>query len=88
VRRDGLWRELFEGTEALDRFSDLVDLVMELREQVDSLQSQVDSLTIEANGWDEERVKSIEVTQEAILKGRVVFDEVNCKGDVIAYLEE
>jgi hypothetical protein len=47
VRRDGLWRELFEGTEALDSFSDIVDLVIELKDQVDALQEKVDSLITE-----------------------------------------
>ena len=88
VRRDGLWRELFEGTEALDSFNDLVDLVVSLQEQVKTLQEQVDILVIDATGWDEERVAAIETTQSNILKGDVVFDRVNAKGNITAYVDE
>ena len=88
VRRDGLWREMFEGTEALDSFVDLVDLVISLQEQVERLQSQVDNLVIDATGWDEERVKNIETQQQNIINGDVVFERINCKSNVTAYVEE
>lgn len=87
VRRDGQWRELFEGTEALDGFSDLVDLVVELQQQVEKLQTQVDSLVIDAAGWDEVRIRGIETTQQNIIKGDVVFEKINCKNNVTAYVE-
>lgn len=86
VRRDGLWRELFEGTEALDSFNDLVDLVVELQQQVETLQSQVDLLVIDAAGWDEARIARIETTQDNIVKGDVVFEKINSKGNVTAYV--
>lgn len=88
VRRDGEWRELFEGTEALDSFSDLVDLVMALKDQVDTLQGVVDTLVIDATGWDEERISGIEITQDNIIKGDVVFERVNAKGNITAYVDE
>ena len=87
VRRDGLWRELFEGTEALDSFNDLVDLVLSLQDQVNNLQAQVDVLTIDAKGWDEERIKLLETTQNSIIRGDVVFEKINCKANVTAYVE-
>lgn len=87
VRRDGVWRELFEGTEALDSFSDLVDLVVELQTQVEKLQNQVDLLVINAKGWDEERIQGIETQQQNIVKGDVVFEKINCKNNVTAYVE-
>ena len=88
VRRDGLWREMFEGTEALDSFVDLVDLVISLQEQVERLQAQVDDLVIDATGWDEERVRNIETQQQNIVNGDVVFEKINCKSNVTAYVEE
>lgn len=88
VRRDGLWREMFEGTEALDSFVDLVDLVISLQEQVERLQTQVDDLVIDATGWDEERVRNIETQQQNIVNGDVVFEKINCKSNVTAYVEE
>jgi len=88
VRRDGEWRELFEGTEALDSFNDLVELVLQLQNQVQALQKQVDLLVIDAAGWDEQRVKRIETTQDNIVKGDVLFEKVNSKGNIIAYVEE
>ena len=88
VRRDGVWRELFEGSSALDSFSDLVSLVEELQQQVEKLQSQVDLLVIDATGWDEERIRGIESTQQNIIKGDVVFEKINCKSNVTAYIEE
>jgi hypothetical protein len=88
VRRDGLWRELFEGTEALDSFNELVQLVVDLEAQVDSLQTTVNNLVIQAEGWDEERVVAIETTQQNILKGDVVLDRVSAKGNITAYVDE
>ena len=88
VRRDGLWRELFEGTEALDSFNDLVDLVVSLQQQVNTLQDKVDLLVIDATGWDEERISGIETTQDNIIKGDVVFERVNAKGNITAYVDE
>ena len=88
VRRDGEWRELFEGTDALDEFNDLLQLVLSLEQQVNNLQATVNNLVIQADGWDEERVVAIETTQENILKGDVVFDRVNAKGNITAYVDE
>ena len=87
VRRDGVWRELFEGSEALDSFTDLVSLVEDLQAQVEKLQSQVDLLVIDAKGWDEERIRGIETQQQNIVKGDVVFEKINCKNNVTAYVE-
>ena len=87
VRRDGLWRELFEGSEALDSFTDLVSLVEDLQSQVEKLQGQVDTLVIDAQGWDEERIRGIETQQQNIVKGDVVFEKINCKNNVTAYVE-
>ena len=88
VRRDGVWRELFEGSNAVDNFADLLSLVEELQQQVEKLQSQVDLLVIDATGWDEERIRGIESTQQNIIKGDVVFEKINCKSNVTAYIEE
>lgn len=87
VRRDGMWRELFEGSEALDSFTDLVSLVEDLKAQVEKLQSQVDTLVIDAKGWDEERIRAIETQQQNIVKGDVVFEKISCKNNVTAYVE-
>lgn len=88
VRRDGLWRELFEGTAALDSFNDLLDLVLELEQQINTLQQTVNDLVINAEGWDEERVTAIETTQNNIIKGDVVFERVNAKGNIVAFVDE
>lgn len=88
VRRDGLWRELFEGTEALDSFNDLLNLVLELEQQINTLQQTVNDLVVNAEGWDEERVTAIETTQSNIIKGDVVFERVSSKGNVVAFVDE
>lgn len=88
VRRDGLWRELFEGTAALDSFNDLLDLVLELEQQINTLQQTVNDLVINAEGWDEERVTAIETTQNNMIKGDVVFERVNAKGNIVAFVDE
>lgn len=85
VRRDGQWVTIYEGD---DSFASLEDRIEELEKQVEALQNTVADLQIQADGWDEPRVKTLEDTVSGMKAGTVTFDKISSAGAITAYTSE
>lgn len=85
VRRDGQWVTMYEGDES---FSELEGRIDELEKQVEALQKTVSDLQIQADGWDEPRVKTLEDTVSGMKAGTVTFDKISSAGAITAYTSE
>jgi hypothetical protein len=87
VRCDGEWRSLFEGAGAVDSFLGLIAKVNDLDQQVKALQVTVDNLQLSEDGWNEERVGSLENFEKECRNGDITYPKVISSGNIIAYTE-
>ena len=85
VRRDGKWVSVFEGD---DSYAQLEKDLVALTERVKELERKVTNLSIEAEGWDEERIETLEDTVSGMKAGTVTFDKIMSAGAITAYTSE
>ena len=85
VRRDGKWVSVFEGD---DSYAQLQKDLKALEERVKELERKVTNLSIEAEGWDEERIETLEDTVSGMKAGTVTFDKIMSAGAITAYTSE
>jgi len=85
VRRDGKWVSVFEGD---DSYAQLQTDLGALEERVKELERKVTNLSIEAEGWDEERIETLEDTVSGMKAGTVTFDKIMSAGAITAYTSE
>lgn len=86
IRRDGEWKPLFEGAGAVDSFLALIDQVAAIDLRLTQLEQVVENLTLSQEGWQEQRIQSLETTQQDIINGDVTFEKLNSKTNVTAYV--
>ena len=86
IRRDGEWKPLFEGAGAVDSFLALIDQVAAIDLRLTQLEQVVENLTLSQEGWQEQRIQSLETTQQDIINGDVTFEKLNSKTNVTAFV--
>lgn len=87
TRRDGEWRPVFEGADAVDSIIELIAQVEQIDIRLARLEEVVQNLELSQEGWQEARVKAIEDQQAGMIAGDVTFEKINCKNNITAYVE-
>jgi TolA-binding protein len=86
VRRDGEWRPVFEGADAVDSVIELIAQVEQIEIRLSRLEQTVQNLELSQEGWQEARVKALEENVESIEKGDITFEKVNSRTNITAYV--